>query len=224
MSFSYDDSKLIYTPPQMMPEFPEKYLKPGIFIDSNHLLVEDLAFGLVNASDSYRLKAIKLFYAVRDNWRYDPYTASLDPLEHCASYISQRESAHCALKAVLMCALARAVGIPSAIGLADVTNHFSSEKLRMKMGGSDIFINHGFALLFLEGQWVKVAPVFNRELCLKRNTRPTEFDGFSDAIEQQFDHSNNAQMKYVAHHGYWNDLPFGKLSRDLVTRYPNFFD
>jgi hypothetical protein len=49
------------------------------------------------------------------------------------------------------------------------------------MGGSDVFVYHGYSLMFLNGAWVKATPAFNRELCTLR-CLADRFDGRSDAL------------------------------------------
>jgi transglutaminase-like putative cysteine protease len=120
---------------------------------------------------------------------------------------------------VLLAAAARAVGIPSGIGLADVTNHLTSERLTRMMGGNTLFVDHGYAVLRVDGKWLKAAPAFNRELCDRFGVTPTEFDGRHDAILQEFDAKGRRHMEYKAYHGTWSDLPFEKIDRDLRNAY-----
>ena len=87
------------------------------------------------------------------------------------------KSAYCIPKAILLVAAARAVGIQAGIGLSDVVNHLTTEKLKERLGGLTYFMHHGYAVMYLEGQWVKAAPAFNIELCNRFGVRPTEFDG-----------------------------------------------
>jgi transglutaminase-like putative cysteine protease len=96
-----------------------------------------------------------------------------------------------------LAAAARACGIPSAIGLSDVINHFTSPKLKKAMGGREIFLHHGYATLYLGGNWVKAAPAFNIDLCTRFGVPPTEFDGINDAILQKYDAQNNVRMEYL---------------------------
>ncbi|MGH6753838.1 MAG: transglutaminase, partial [Bradyrhizobium sp.] len=130
----------------------------------------------------------------------------------------------CITKAVLLAAAARACGIPSAIGLSDVINHFTSPKLKNAMGGRDIFLHHGYAALYLDGHWVKAAPAFNIELCTRFGVPPTDFDGANDAILQKYDAQNNLRMEYLRDHGYWSDLPFNRVKDDMDGYYPAGFN
>jgi transglutaminase-like putative cysteine protease len=195
------------------------YLAPGRFIDSDHPAIRERAASLVAGAVGDREKAVRLFHHVRDGWRYDPFHFRLTPEHHMASTVLGVDYGYCITKAVLLSALARAVGIPSAIGLADVTNHLTSEKLTRQMGGSTLFVDHGFSVLKIDGAWVKAAPAFNIGLCERFGVAPTEFDGTADAILQEFDARGRRHMEYLRHHGSWSDLPFDKVERDFREAY-----
>ena len=65
-------------------------------------------------------KAIKLFYWVRDEIRYDPYTFSALKRDYKATKILERGKGWCVQKAILLTALGRAAGIPSRLHFADI--------------------------------------------------------------------------------------------------------
>src|SRR5688572_30402407 len=135
-----------------------------IFVDSDHPAVVAFAARATEGATTDREKAVALFYAVRDEIRYDPYRLSDDPETYRASAVLDAGVAYCIPKAVLLCAAARAAGLTARLGFADVRNHLNSEKLRERMGGSDLFIWHGYVEFLLDGTWVKATPAFNIEL------------------------------------------------------------
>src|SRR5581483_199373 len=98
------------------------------------------------------------------------------PAENRASSVIARGRAYCVPKAVVLTAVARAAGIPSRLGFADVRNHLQSERLAETMGGSDIFIFHGYSELYVNGAWRKATPAFNATLCDRFGVPPLEFD------------------------------------------------
>jgi transglutaminase-like putative cysteine protease len=211
---------MIHTPPGAWPEPGPEYLASARFIDSGTESVRRFAQETVAGATSDIEKAVRLFYKVRDGWRYDPFTMSLDPEPYVASNVLKAKAAYCLPKAILLAAAARAVGIHAAIGLSDVENHLTTEKLKAMMGGKTLFMHHGYAVLHLGGQWVKAAPAFNIEMCEKFHVHPTEFDGTGNAIFQEYDAKNRRHMEYIRDHGCWSDFPFEKVMADFRAFYP----
>lgn len=211
---------MIHTPPNGRSEPGPEYLAPTRFLDADAPTVRAFAAATTAGAAGAREKAVKLFYAVRDGWRYDPFGISLDPRHYQASAIQAGEGGYCIPKAILLAASARAAGIPAAIGLSDVVNHLTTEKLKARMGGKTYFLHHGYAVLHIDGAWVKAAPAFNIELCNRFHVRPTEFDGTADAVFQEFDAKDRRHMEYVKDHGFWSDFPFEMVAADLRAFYP----
>jgi transglutaminase-like putative cysteine protease len=211
---------MLFTPSGNRPEPGPEYLQSTRFLDSAHDAVRRFAQQTASDEPSDIGRAVKLFYAVRDGIRYDPFAMRLAPGTYAASHVLAAQSAYCIPKAILLAAAARAAGIPSAIGLADVVNHLTTEKLKARMGGKTYFMHHGYAVLYLEGKWVKAAPAFNIELCTRFGVLPTEFDGRSDAIFQPYDAHNRRHMEYVKDHGIWSDFPYDKVEADFRAFYP----
>jgi transglutaminase-like putative cysteine protease len=214
---------MIFTP-YGLPEPGPAYVAPTAFLDYEHRLVRAFVERVVGAETVAVRQAVRLFYAVRDEIRYDPFSIRLVPAAYEASTVLRDGRAFCIPKAVLLAATARAVGIPSAIGLSDVINHFTSDKLKRAMGGKEVFLHHGYAALYLDGKWVKAAPAFNLELCRRFGTLPTEFDGGSDAVLQEYDAERNLRMEYLRDHGFWSDLPFNRIKEDFEGYYPMSFN
>lgn len=203
-----------------LPEHPERYLHATDFFDIDHPSVRAFVAEAIGDATNTLDKAVRLFYAVRDQIRYDPYRISWRPHDYKASRVIESGYGWCVPKAGLLAACARAAGIASAIGLADVVNHLNTEKLRARMGGVDVFYDHGYAALLIEGRWVKAVPAFNIELCERFDVQPTQFDGYTDALYQQHDAHGRLHMQYLADHGTWSDLPLDKIRDDLTRHYP----
>jgi transglutaminase-like putative cysteine protease len=189
-------------------------------LDTGHPELRRFTAAALGSAESPRERAVRLFYAVRDGIRYDPFTCSSHRADYRASAIAGTARNWCVPKAVLLAAAARAAGIPAAVGLADVTNHLTSEKLRRALGGSDLFVDHGYAALWLDGRWVKAAAVFNRELCDRFEVQPTEFDGEHDALLQEYDAAQRRHMEYLRDDGLYDDLPFETVMADFRRHYP----
>ncbi len=198
-------------------------LAPTRFIDSDHPAVRAFARQAVADAGSARERAVRLFYAVRDGIRYDPYAFDLDPETYRASVTLERGRSFCVPKAILLAAAARAVGIPGRLAFADVRNHLATERL-LAMMRTDVFAFHGMTELRLGGRWVKATPAFNIELCERFGVRPLEFDGVEDAILHPFDRAGKQHMEYVRDRGSFDDLPLAELAAVTRETYPHLFD
>jgi transglutaminase-like putative cysteine protease len=211
---------MIHTPPGESPEAGPEYVAPTAYFDAASEVLQRFVHDAVAGETSATGRAVRLFYAVRDGWRYDPFKLRLERAEYVASTVHAAGHGYCVTKAILLVAAARAAGIPAAIGLADVVNHLTTEKLKARMGGKTYFIDHAYAALHLEGRWVKAVPAFNIELCRRFGVRPTEFDGRSDALYQEFDAHDRRHMEYVKDHGVWSDFPYERVAADFRAFYP----
>jgi transglutaminase-like putative cysteine protease len=194
-------------------------LKPTYYLDAEHPAVLSLAKVAIGAATDDVEKAVRLYYAVRDRFLYDPYSVQFTPEASKASAVIARGRGYCVAKAVVLAAAARSAGIPARLGFADVRNHLATERLR-RMMGTDTFYYHGFTELHLAGTWVKATPAFNIELCQKFGVLPLEFDGRSDSIFHPFDASNRRHMEYVNDRGSRIDLPYDELRDAMVRYYP----
>lgn len=184
----------------------QDYLKPTSIIDSDHPTIIEFAQKVVGSSRDPLEQAIKIYYAVRDGIRYDPYYPFYLPEHYRASNVLKSGRGYCVCKASLLCALGRALGIPSRVGFANVRNHLATKQL-LKFIGSDLFIYHGYTDFFLNGKWVKATPAFNKELCQLHKVAPLEFGGLEDSIFQPYNLENRLYMEYVDFLGTYADIP-----------------
>ena len=191
---------------------PEDCLAPTWFLDADDPDVGAFAAKVCEAAGATtdREKAVALFLAVRDGWRYNPYSSTRVPDDYRASMVLRAPEAYCIPKAVLLTTLCRAEGIPARLGFADVRNHLQSEKLHERMG-TDVFVYHGYSEIWLDGAWRKASSAFNRELCERFGTKVLDFDGTGDALLHPFDESGQRHMEYVNERGSFADLPFDEI-------------
>ncbi|MBK7975068.1 MAG: transglutaminase family protein [Deltaproteobacteria bacterium] len=198
------------------------YLAPTQFLDSREPSLVAFAKDAIGDAADDRTKAVRLFYAVRDAIRYDPYMTGLAVEDFRASRILAEGRGFCVPKAIALAACARSVGVPARLGFADVRNHLATEKLRERMG-TDEFVFHGYVELWLGGRWVKATPTFNASLCEKFRVTPLDFDGEHDALFHPFDRDGNKHMEYLRYRGEFADFPMEEMLAAWQRSYPHLF-
>jgi transglutaminase-like putative cysteine protease len=194
------------------------YLRPTAILDSEHPRVAAFARRSAGQVDDPVEQAVRIYYAVRDGIRYDPYYPFYLPEHYRASNVLASGRGYCVCKASLLCALGRSLGIPSRVGFATVRNHLATRQL-IEFIGSDLFVYHGYTDFFLEGKWVKATPAFNRELCARHRVAPLEFNGREDSIFQPFNQENHRFMEYLDFFGTYDDIPVEAIVRAWEEAY-----
>jgi transglutaminase-like putative cysteine protease len=198
------------------------YLQPTQFIDSNSPGVIEFTRSVIDHVETGIERGVKLFYVIRDMIRYSPYGIGFSPERYKASWVLREKIGFCIQKAILLAAAARAAGIPSRLGFADVRNHLATERLKQLMR-TDEFIFHGYTELYLAGKWVKATPAFNLALCKKFGVKPLEFNGKDDSIFHPFDRAGNKHMEYIRDHGQFSDFPLEKMIEAFKQGYPHLY-
>jgi transglutaminase-like putative cysteine protease len=199
-----------------------EFLEPGRFVDSAHPAVIDFSRKHA-AGANQRARAVSLYYAVRDEIRYNPFQNFTVDESYRGSVCLERGVGWCVPKAALLAAAARAAGIPARVGYADVKNHLTSPELTARMG-TDLFVFHGYTELFLDERWVKATPAFNLALCTRFRVKPLEFDGTEDSIFHPFDEDNRRHMEYVRDRGSYADVPVEEIKRVFAETYPRYYN
>ncbi|MDH0639333.1 MULTISPECIES: transglutaminase-like domain-containing protein [Pseudomonas] len=187
----------------------EDYLLPGRFVESDDAQVIEYVrtvTGCRGATQTPLESVVRLYYAVRDDFVYDPYDDFNDIQVFSGKRVLQRGRGFCISKAALLAAGCRVLGVPARLGFADVRNHLASPRIR-EMNNGDIFRWHSYAEILLDGKWVKATPAFDLALCRKTSTQPLEFDGLSDSIFHEYDSAQRRHMEYVTDHGVFSDVP-----------------
>jgi transglutaminase-like putative cysteine protease len=201
----------------------EKYTAAGEFVDSGDAAVREFAKKAAASGGDDVSRAVKLYYAVRDEILYDPYYGGVERKYFRASDCLRATRGFCIPKAALLAAAARSVGIPARVAYADVRNHLSTKKLLELMGG-DLFIWHSFTELYLEDRWVKATPAFNLSLCERFGVHPLEFDGRRDSLFHEFDREGRRHMEYVKERGNFADVPYEAIIADFKKTYPGWME
>ena len=194
------------------------------YVDSESAEIREfVACNLPDAAElSPKETAIRLFDAVRDQIRYNPFNVGTTADEYRASYIATQPTNYCVPKAIMLTAALRAAGVPAAVGFADVRNHLNSPKLAELME-TDLFVYHGYVALWLDGRQFKVTPAFNTEMCERFGVKQLVFDGNSDALFHEFDVNSQRHMEYVNDRGLFVDPPIEQLLSDSHSTYPKLW-
>lgn len=156
-----------------------------------------------------------LYYAVRDGIFYEIFGTDLGEGLRASGVVRARRG-FCLHKAILYAAACRAVGIPSRILAAPVRNHVTSPAIRHLVGG-DVFL-HWYDEILLDGEWLKVAPIFNVMTCRLFGIAPLEFDGYRSATEQPY--VGESRMVYLAEPTIFADPTRAELVGHVARYHP----
>lgn len=195
-----------------------EYTQSTATIDFDNQMVADYAQKNIEGVTDQKKQAIRLYYAVRDGIRYDPYTIDLSVQGLRASTTLKAGRGWCVAKAILLAACCRGAGIPARLGFADVRNHLTTKRMRDAMK-TDVFFWHGYTSIYLGQKWVKATPAFNLELCERFKLRPLEFDGKNDSIYHPFDLAGNKHMEYLNFRGEQPDVPIDAIRETFEKEY-----
>ncbi|MEM7183840.1 MAG: transglutaminase-like domain-containing protein [Spirochaetota bacterium] len=201
----------------------ETYLQPGQYVDSNAAEVIAYAQDTIGTSKTDIEKSQKLYYRIRDEFRYNPYQIDLSPGGFKASNLLQKNNGYCIEKASLLVACARSVNIPARLGFAIVENHIGTKKLEQILRSNKL-VFHGYMEFYLQNKWVKATPAFDKKLCDKLGVHPLEFDGEEDSVFQEFSSSGDKFMEYLHDYGTFADFPYELAQQEFQKHYPHLFD
>lgn len=196
----------------------KKYLVPTEFLDFDKTRVKKKALEITKNSVSKKEMAIALFYWVRDKIKYNMYAFYMIKSNFKASTTLRRRNGFCVSKAILLSALARAVGIPSRLHLADIINHKAPKKSTAHMK-TNVFYFHGYSELLLNEKWVKATPVFDKYTSEKAGYPLVEFDGENDALLAPNDENGNVFVEYVNDRGIFLDFPYEEVEKEFNEKY-----
>lgn len=191
------------------------YRSPTSFIDSNHPSIMETAQRLTYEVKEDISRAVRLFYFVRDQIRYNPFVPRFLPEHFRASTTLSKGEGFCVQKAVLLAALSRAISIPSRLGFAVLRNHRLPERLAQFLVG-DQLPDHGYTELYLEGRWVKATPAFDGYTSGRNKMAPVEFDGVHHALLPSHTVEGNLLIEYMAFRGEYADVPFSQIPEWLA--------
>lgn len=197
----------------------QRYLNCTYTIDCEDGSVREKAQALTGDQETAVDKARALFYFVRDGIKYNPYVPLYTLEDNKASATLKQGEGYCVQKAILLAALARASGIPTKLGFADIRNYILPKKIAAALRGDNLFVYHGYVAFYLNKKWVKATPAFDLKMCKKNRIIPVDFDGINDAQLLRYNRDGKLHIEYVQDHGYFDDLPWEKMLEARAGRY-----
>lgn len=204
-------------------EFPpdQKWTKETPIIDFSDDKITEFLKNVPSDLTSKEL-AVHLYFLVRDSFLYDPYHLDLRPESLKASEIIKKKRAWCVEKSILLATCARYFKIPARLGFAIVTNHIGVEKLVSYLGKDEI-VFHGYVELFIDGNWVKCTPAFDKKVCRLSGVAPLDWDGENDSMFQEFE-GGKRFMEYKHFYGVFDDVPVDLMNSEMKKHYPHLFE
>ena len=194
------------------------FLQPTETIECDHPRIIALANEITQGAGDQHEKARRLFLWVRDQVEYslvNPFFL----LEHYkATGILDRGHGYCVQKALVLCTLARASGIPARLIFADMRNHLVPQKF-LEMAGTNLFVYHCYTDMHLGGEWIQMTPSFHKQLCEEMGYPLVEFDGHHTAIFPPTDGKGNKFVEYLHHHGAFPDVPLEPMLKAWEEAY-----
>ena len=194
------------------------YLQETPFIDLSNQTLRDRTQKLVAGISAPREQVKAVFFFVRDEIKYNPYTSFSRPEDYTASEILKKGEGFCIPKASLFTAMMRILKIPAKLYFADIKNYKAPKKLTDIMG--NLFIFHCYCGVLLDNQWLKLAPTFNREMFTKIKVPANDFDGFHDAILPATDLDGEIFVEYTKDRGENYDIPY----KEIITAFNHTYD
>ena len=153
---------------------PEGCEGPTDVIESAHPAIVERALSLTAGVSNGIDRAAALFHWVRDAVAYDFTPDIRGRSDWSAVATLARGRGFCQQKALLLAALARAVGIPSAISFQRIVDHKLKDTRFEALLPGGLITFHGFTQLWLDGAWRAADATLDAALCARRGYELTE--------------------------------------------------
>jgi len=195
---------------------PEDSLVETAFIDHGHPSLRNVVRDLDIANAPPLLRARACFNWVRDHIRYD-FVPKRDRARYVASRVLADGHGFCVQKAVLLCALGRAAGVPTALVVRDLRDHSMPAELRQALG-TDL-LRHGLNAFHLDGRWREADASLSPDITDLRGYRTVELRDDAPALLSRTTASGAPHAEYLELHGAFSDLPFDHLEALFLETY-----
>jgi len=200
---------------------PAGCLGPTDVIESTHPAIVETAARLTDGQpDSFR-RAVAVFNFSRDAVQYNFAPDLLSRGDWRASATLARGDGFCQQKAVLLAALARAAGIPSAIGFQHLRDHKLLDTRYEAAIPDGLIPLHGLTYLWLDGAWRIADATLDAGLCTRRRYRLVELMTGADARLPATDLDGKPHFDILTERGPFPDLP-ESVSAFMVSLRPDW--
>ncbi|RME05541.1 MAG: transglutaminase family protein [Deltaproteobacteria bacterium] len=206
-------------PSEIVPLAPEACLVETERIDFSHPRIQALLARLGLAGQSPRNRAVRLFRFVRDEIRYT-FMAQMDREAYRASAVLEAGAGFCVQKGMLLCALGRGAGIPTALVLSDLEDASLSPRIARALG-TNVMFHHGLNAFYLDGAWRFVDASLSPDVVQRKGYRPVVFDGTADALQAGTTLAGKPHARYLKFHGMYVDLPYEQMIAAFIEAYRN---
>jgi len=196
---------------------PRRCLGATPFIEAEAPAIREAAQACLDCAMTEPERAAALFRFVRDEIAYE-FLAKLDAEEYRASRVLAARRGFCVQKAVLLCALGRAAGIPTTLVLSDLRDRTLPDRFLRAMG-TDTMFHHGLNAFYLEGRWLLADASLSPDVVRRKSYRPVEFDGTQDALSAPTTIDGVPHADYLRFHGLFADLPFEQTMQAFMHAY-----
>lgn len=192
---------------------PEPCTDPTDVIASGHPDIIACTHQVTVGCTSEFDRARAIFTFVRDEIRYNFTPILLERDDWHAANTLQRGDGFCQQKAVLLAALARAAGIPSAIGFQHLRDHKLLQTRYEEALPEGIIPYHGLTYLWLDGAWRIADATLDAGLCRRRDYRLVELQPDEHARLPKTDQHGAPHFDILNEFGPYPDLP------KIITRH-----
>lgn len=196
---------------------PEGYLSSTAFIDAEHPSIIGLVDDLQVRTLAPRERARVLFDYVKSRVRYE-FSAKSSADDYLASRVLADGRGFCVQKAVLLAALGRAAGVPTALVMSDMRDHSLPAWVAEALT-TDVMHHHGLNAFYLDGRWCRADASLSPDVTERKGYRPVIFVGDGDALLPATTLAGARHAEYLAFHGTYADLPFEQMLAAFARAY-----
>ncbi|BBZ06958.1 hypothetical protein MDOR_11270 [Mycolicibacterium doricum] len=157
----------------------------------------------------------RLHDAVRDGIDYNVFNVPLHE-QLSASAVATHGVGFCLHKSLLFVTGCRKLGVPAILCSDSVTNHVADSAMLELVGGAEFL--HWYARIYLNGRWIKAAPIFNALLCGLYGIEVLRFDPHRDSVRQPY--RGGSRMQYRGRERWYPNPDMREILRVIREKHP----